>query len=510
MNCPTKRLVNLLALVLFSAFTGSCGGGSDHTTPAPPPPAAKFSNASLSGQYAFSMTGSEICSNVSSIFTRAGSFFADGSGNITNGLEDINVCAGVETLQFTGGRYSIGADGRGTLELTNSTGTTNYSIVLSSNVAGSIVQTDVDSTASGSFQRQNTAAFSNAAIAGGYVFDFNGVDVNVNPASYVGRFDADGAGSIANGLFDSNIGGTLSGQQLFPTGAFYQLDTNGDGATFGRGTANIAGQSFAFYVVDATKLKFIGTDFPSAVIGDAFAQQNISFTNASVAGSFAFLISGWSSSGRIATAGRFTADGAGNLSSVVLDENNNGSITLLPSGTVTGTFAVDDNGYGGGVMTWTDTNVGSFSFIFYLISPTQAVFQETDSNIVSDGKVASQTATPISAASLAGDYTVGWNGVSSDEEDFVGQLTLTSSGSLSGSIDFNEFGAGQQFFDIPFTGALSLSGGDGTQANTLNANVPTSATLTLHFTNYVIDQNTSFLVGVDNDRVIAGTLTRQP
>ena len=69
------------------------------------------------------------------------------------------------------------------------------------------------------FQRQNPAAFSNTAIAGGYVFDFNGIDVNgsaVNPASYVGRFDADGAGSVGNGLFDSNIGGALSVSNSFP------------------------------------------------------------------------------------------------------------------------------------------------------------------------------------------------------------------------------------------------------------------------------------------------------
>jgi len=55
------------------------------------------------------------------------------------------------------------------------------------------------------------------------------------------------------GLFDSNEAGTLSGQQPFPFGAFYKLDTNGDGINFGRGTANIAGHIFAYYIVDATR-----------------------------------------------------------------------------------------------------------------------------------------------------------------------------------------------------------------------------------------------------------------
>jgi hypothetical protein len=59
----------------------------------------------LAGQYAFSMTGTELCSGQGSFFGRAGTFTADGNGNITAGLEDVNVCTGVETLPFTGGTY---------------------------------------------------------------------------------------------------------------------------------------------------------------------------------------------------------------------------------------------------------------------------------------------------------------------------------------------------------------------------------------------------------------------
>jgi len=46
----------------------------------------------------------------------------------------------------------------------------------------------------------------------------------------------------------------------------------------GRGVANIAGHNFAFYVVDATRLKLVGTDFPEVFSGEAFAQQNIAFS----------------------------------------------------------------------------------------------------------------------------------------------------------------------------------------------------------------------------------------
>jgi len=513
MNANLKRLSALLVLISLSFAVVACSGGGSNPPPPPPPP-GKFSNASLSGQYAFSMTGSELCGGSGSMFARIGTFTADGSGNITAGLEDINACPGAGVLEFTGGKYAIGSDGRGTLQLTNSTGTTNYNIALSTTSAGMIIQTDAGATASGNFQRQTSSAFTNSAITGGYVFDFNGVDVNgssVNPASYVGRFDANGAGGVVNGLFDSNIGGTLSGQQLFPGGAFYGLDTtNSFGTKYGRGTATIAGRTFAFYVVDATRLKFLSTDVPSALVGDSFAQQNIAFNNTSLTGSFAFLIGGSVGGGPISTSGRFTADGAGGLTVVAADENNSGSVTQLPSGTVTGTYAVDSNAFGGGQLNWTDSNVGTFSFIFYLISPTKAVFQEIDSNIVSDGNLSAQTTTPITAASMAGDYVLGWSAVTADgEEDYVGQFTLNSSGNITaGLVDFNVFFSGQQFLAVPLSGSLLLIG-DGTQFNTFTANLQSNST-PFNFTAYVVDQNTVYVVGTDSNRVIAGSLVRQP
>jgi hypothetical protein len=171
---------------------------------------------------------------------------------------------------------------------------------------------------------------------------------------------------------------------------------------------------------------------------------------------------------------------------------------------------VDANQFGGGTLTWTDSNSGTFSFIFYMASPTQAVFQETDNNIVSDGTFSSQTTSPISAATLAGDYVLGWSGVNTGgEEDFVGQVTLTSAGSFSGLMDLNDFATATQAFDVPVSGSLVLTG-DGTQANTLTVNAQTSPASAFNFTVYVVNQDTLLLVGVDTDRVVAGTMTRQP
>jgi len=492
------------------------GGGGNP----PPPPPAKFSNATLSGKYAFSMSGTEDCGTGGTVspstFGRIGSFTADGKGKITIGVEDINSCSGAEIIDFTGGSYAIDADGRGSMSLINSSGTTTYSIVLSTASQGNIVQTDATGTASGDFQRQTASAFSTAAIAGGYVFDFKGVDVDAtamttSSASIIGRFDANGGG-ITNGLFDSNIAGVLSGQQVFPAGAFYAVDANSDGTNFGRGTANIGGRNYAFYVVDATRLKMIGTDFPSLLVGDAFAQQNVAFNVGSLSGGYAFLLGGMSTSGSVASAGRFTADGGGNLTDVITDENNAGGITQLPSagGTVTGTYTVDTNTFGGGELTWTDSSSGTFTFIFYLISPTQAVFQETDSNLTSDGSFFAQTTSPITTASLAGDYAFNWSGTSTDEEDYIGQFTLSSgAGNFSGLADLNEFATGKQTFDAAVNGTLALNG-NGAGANPFTANLGTAPARTLAFTAYVVSANTMFVVGTDTNRVVAGSVVRQP
>ena len=509
-----KRLILCLTL-LAAAFEAACGG-SGSTLPPPPPPVGNFSNASLKGQYTFSMSGTELCADTGSFFGRIGTFTADGNGNITGGVEDVNVCAGTRTLAFTNSSYSIQADGRGTLSLTNNTGTTNYSVALSNISQGSIVQTDSTVTAGGSFQIQDTSAFSITKIAGGYVFDFSGegfdASNNLVQQSIIGRFDADGGGGIKNGLFDSNTAGVLSGQLAFPNGPFYQLD--GAFPQSGRGTANIAGKNLTFYIVDSTRLKFLSSDldFPEALVGDAIAQQNTSFDISSLNGGFAFLIGGGSMAGPIATAGRFTADGAGNFTSIVLDENNNGGHTPLPSsgGTVTGSYTVDDH-FGGGTATWTDSVSGTFSFIFYLASPTRAVFQETDGNITSDGSFLAQTSGPLTASSIAGNYAFNWSGVSNGEDDFVGQMAVSTAttSNATGAMDFNLFGLGKQFFNYPLTGSLSL-GTDSTGRNALMVTTTPSPQTTYKFSAYAVDSNTTFLVGVDQSRVIAGINSRQP
>src|SRR6266852_8661435 len=97
-----SRLFSLATLLL--ALTMAACGGSGSFTPPPPPGNGPFSNASVSGNYAFTMTGVDS----GGFFMRAGSLVADGKGNFS-GIEDVNSALALVTANPVTGTYSIGS-----------------------------------------------------------------------------------------------------------------------------------------------------------------------------------------------------------------------------------------------------------------------------------------------------------------------------------------------------------------------------------------------------------------
>src|SRR5713226_9053564 len=381
-----SRLFSLATLLL--ALTMAACGGSGSFTPPPPPGNGPFSNASLSGSYAFTMTGSD----ANGFFLRLGSLVADGNGNFT-GTEDVNSGLGPSGQISFNGTYSIGGDGRGTLTANpNTSRTTTYRLTVVSNTKALIIQNDSFSTASGNLTAQNTAAF-NTGLGGDYAFDLSGVDSSLNPLSIVGAFTAN-AGLFQNFETDMNEGGTIT-QGVISSGSFSSVDP-----TTGRGTASIVTTlgtlNFAFYIVSATKAVFMNTNSAPAVSGTISTQQPPAggFVSGAFLNDYSFLISGSSTTGGIGDAGRFHADGVSAISAGVLDENNNGATTPTgPNGGLafTGTFTAID-AFGRGTITLNTSPVATF--VFYLISPQSAVMQETDSPIVSNGSIHTQTGGP--------------------------------------------------------------------------------------------------------------------
>src|SRR5712692_1694331 len=491
-----SRLFSLATLLL--ALTMAACGGSGSFTPPPPPGTGPFSNASLSGSYAFTMTGND----PGGFFMRAGSLVADGKGNFS-GIEDVNSALALVTANPVTGTYSIGGDGRGTLSLNRAGVITTYRLTVVSNTQALIIQNDSSVTASGNLTAQNTAAF-NAGLGGDYAFDFSGISAGLNPLSIVGAFTAN-TGLFQNFETDMNDGGTIT-QGVISSGTFSSVDP-----TTGRGTASIITTlgtlTFAYYIVSPTKAFFMNTNSAPAVSGTISTQQPPlgGFVSGAFLNDYSFLISGSSTTGGIGDAGRFHADGVSAISAGVLDENNDGSVTPNGGLAFSGTFTSVD-AFGRGTISLS-TNPAA-TFVFYLISPQSAVMQETDSSIVSNGSIQTQTGDPFSNASVKSHFALNMTGtglgLNGGRFDLIGDLAFDGAGNITGA----EFTNDQSTVIIPgsagLTGTYSLAAnGRGTMTLMLGGGT------TLRFAIYVTDSSTINIQGTDAGAVIVGIASNQ-
>src|SRR5262249_20015908 len=242
-----KHFPLLIAVVaLFAVFTGCGGGGNSLSFP---PPQGSFTNASLSGSFAFSYTGSD----GAGFLAVAGSFQTDGAGHITSGMQDVNSGFGIFTNSPITGTYSVRADGRGSANLNSPAGNSVIDFVIVSGGHALITRFDANAAGSGTIDQQTTSAFSNAALAGVFAFSLAGIDAANNPLVVAGNFTSNAAGTITSGVNDSNDnGGVITNDPL--TGS---IPVNANG----RGTATIntirGALTFAFYVVDVNRVKLV-------------------------------------------------------------------------------------------------------------------------------------------------------------------------------------------------------------------------------------------------------------
>jgi hypothetical protein len=506
----------VLGVCAAALWAGACGSGGGSITPPPPP--IGFSNSDLLGQYAFSMTGTtaNTPNQVVQPYTRVGSFIADGKGNISGGAEDITIFQnGSNEFDFTAGSYTVNGDGRGTLSLTDSSGTLTFSITLTSATSGYFIDMPADgsSAGNGSFVKQNPASFQISGIAGNYAFDLSGVDPSGAAESVVGQLVSNSGGGFS-GVLDDNDGGAINNGANGAAGATtisgsYGIDGAhpGDLATFGRGVFAIDGITGIFYIVGPKQVKFLETSSGGTLAGDSLSQSGIPTTAAGISGGFVYVMGGSTVAvaNPLTRGGRFTTN-AGNLTAILVDNNNGGQ--LSSDSATTGTYTIDPSGNGRGTVTFKVAGLtDSFSYVFYLISPTQAFIQDQSLNIVEDGSLLAQGTGTISNASLNGNYAINWSGVTNaaGEEDLVGATTLATS-VLTGTIDLNEGGATNP--GVTQGGSLKLSG-DGTGHNALTVNLATAAAAPIPAFAYVAANNTILFVSAQTTRIVAGVLTPQ-
>jgi hypothetical protein len=501
--------------------------------------------SSLSGTYAFMTSGTVITNTstgpVESSLVRVGSFVADGTGHITGGVEDVNAQGTVNTAIAINNTstYTINSDGRGTLTLdvtaNGAPATINFAIVLTSGKSGSTPASDglmIDetsttnqaSTGSGNFILQDTAALGISTISGPYVFDFSGLDGNqpANPESLVGQFSATNAGTITGGFEDANDGGALSSGSMAP-GTLTADQANM--ATSGRGTAVIEGQTYAFYIVDANRVRFISINsvgLGPMLTGDAVLQRNIP---TSVNGGFAFLVAGSDANGNgLIRVGRFTAAGT-TLSKMLMDVNDNANETPV-NNLSNGTISTYDPATGRGTLSFQQGAPTTLSFVFYLSSPSAGVIQEVSAPAgsanavaVDDGSIALQSGNPFTSSNISGTYAMNWSGTvtannTTAEEDLLSQVTATNL-SLSGTSDIYQF---TNTVLAPATlgtgGTINFNGGDGAgdDGKRVSMTVNLSNTSPIHMVVYIVSPQLAFFANSDNSdgpRVVAGILESQ-
>jgi hypothetical protein len=429
-----------------------------------------FGNAVLSGPYVFSTSG-RLPTNV--FWARTGSFTA-GGGSLS-GIEDTNQGGTPNTVitqrSFTGS-YSIGSDGRGTMQFCEGTNsacpqgspaTSYFNIsVVSPNQAQLIEFSAPGASAAlqiagGEMLSQSQSVFSAGSgnLSGTYSFDFAGISATGTGQSNIGDFAANGHGNIsagstatpvAPGEIDINNNGVLSQAPVAST--TYSISSNG------RGTMTLNGLTFSFYPVSASRAKFIEIDptvapatSASILSGDAYLQQSSStcgWALSALNGLSVFETSGTSSAGVIGDLGSFTASNngtTGTLSSASVDENNAGTVASAV-GTLTGGYTLD--ACGRGTMT-----VGGHSYVFYIIASSNAVMQEITSGVTAHGILLPSQGGPFVDTTLTGSYAFrlgGTNaaGTAGNREDFLGQFTSAGTGTgITGTLDLNNFGTTQ-------------------------------------------------------------------
>lgn len=178
------------------------------------------------------------------------------------------------------------------------------------------------------------------------------------------------------------------------------------------------------------------------------AQGTTGVNNAELKGDYAFTFNGMTTGGSggstpFAAVGRFTSDGAGNLTSGLLDTNGVGVPEKLIDQAFTGTYSIGADHRG--VMNLNIPGGGKLAFV--MMSNGTAKFVEIDASggngTVGSGSFEKADATAYSTGKIVGDYAFGVAGfdLSNNRTAIAGRMTANGAGTFtSGAADANQSG----------------------------------------------------------------------
>lgn len=216
----------------------------------------------------------------------------------------------------------------------------------------------------------------------------------------------------------------------------------------------------------------------------AAATVTTQFGNASLSGSYVFLVTqpdNNTGTGFAFRGGTFVADGAGNLTSGVEDENSSGA-GLIPNVAFTGTYTVATDGRG--MATVNDPSAKKFSFALISSTRGQIIALDTPAVQVTTGFIQQQDQTAI--ASAKGTFVFSFFGDNAGPVTQVGNLMLDGAGNITGGTeDVNSHGTVTQ--NVAVAGTYTIGAG-GHGSATIGA---------AHFAFYIIDASTLAFLGTD-------------
>ena len=493
------RNLLLISLALGLITLVACGGSSNNSIHL----GSGSNNSLLKGQYAFSFSGSTISQT---FVTAAGSFTADGNGNITSAVEDITFAgsgtgSGTQNVTFTG-TYAVGSDNRGNALLKGVPGCATWQFTLTNTTHGLLTcfttGHDPVVTASGFFDLQDTSAFSAAKLQGKYVFGFFGLGLN-GSAGTAGQWSMNGAGAVTSGEFDLNDGGAVVLDSAI-SGTYSVTSTSA-----GRGVATLNGiysspVQFAFYIVNSTDLKFVETDLQPALSGEVLRQAVGPFSASSLHGGYAVILGGSDLNGFPLGAGAvFTADGAGALLGT-MDQNDGGFLSTCNFPAASYFFGTNGR---------FSTTLGSgcsvpITVAMYPAAHGTVQLISIDGNSVLSGSANAQTGGPFGVNSTSGDFALNLTGTNLStglEEDLAGSLTADGAGNLTGTLDINN--AGSLFQGVPLVSSTYTMAANGRGAAAI---VTSPATVNLQ--TYQVSPNTVLFLDIDQGRVLTGVMQK--
>jgi hypothetical protein len=406
--------------------------------------ASGVNNSELKGQYAFLLSGFDAGGPVAI----AGEFTADGAGQLTSGLQDVNRTSGVTTSQAFTGTYAIGADNRGTLTMGSATFAFSVGSITSGVAAKAhIIEFDATGTnVVGVIQKQDSNAFSVAQFSGDYAFGASSPTLKSGVATrfgVAGRFTASG-GALTSVVADTDDNGTVQAIPSF-TGT-YTVAGNGRGTiTLSPPGATIPVNA-SCYIVSASEALMMSIDPQTGLTANSLFAGSVLkqvggqlFGISSLNGTDVISLEGLGSTAGTSDVQVGLLVPVGNGTYTLSTDENNGGVTSNP--TASGTYTVAANGR----VTVTG---GAHPPVIYLVSQDKGFIVGTDT-AVTTGFFEPQVGTSFTNASFSGNYIFGDIGpVVRSSSLGSGVANANGTGTISGTSDDNSSGtltAGQAF-----------------------------------------------------------------